>query len=155
MHFRQDVLSGLIPDERLRGIIVVVEVLLNRLNELWDATEGPAANVLVRQVAEPAFDRVEPRTRRRVDQCVAAGGEVLVVACRICVSRARRRSGGRPPRGASRSNRRRQSITVFGHTRNRRPVSLIECPCTQCRIILARFLGAVPRPLLQRLPIRL
>lgn len=65
MHFRQDVLSGFCPHKRFRGHIIVAEVCLNRLNELWDAVEDTTANAPLRQVAEPAFDRVEPRTRRR------------------------------------------------------------------------------------------
>ena len=44
---------------------MVAEVLRNRLNELWDAAEDATTNTPLRQVAEPAFDRIEPRTRRR------------------------------------------------------------------------------------------
>ena len=51
---------------------MVAEVLRNRLNELGDAAEDATANTPLRQVAEPAFDRVEPRTRSR--------GEVQVEA---------------------------------------------------------------------------
>lgn len=65
MRFFQDVLSGFRPDERFWSNIMVAEVLLNRLNELRNAAEGTTANTPLRQVAEPAFDRVEPRTRRR------------------------------------------------------------------------------------------
>jgi len=65
MHFRQDVLSGFGPDERFRSGIVMAEVLVNRLNELGDAAEDPTANAPRCEVAEPAFDQVEPGTRRR------------------------------------------------------------------------------------------
>lgn len=70
---------------------MVADVLLNRLNELLDAAEGSTANTPLRQVAEPAFDRVEPRTRRRDEVQMEAGmtsyppayGGVLV--CRVIV----------------------------------------------------------------------
>lgn len=51
---------------------MVTEVLLNRLNELRDDAEDSAANASVRPVTEPAFDRVEPRTRRRDEVQVEA-----------------------------------------------------------------------------------
>lgn len=64
MLFRQDVLTGFRPDERLGSHMIVKEVLAKRLNEISNAAEGSAANTSLRQRAEPAFDRVEPRTRR-------------------------------------------------------------------------------------------
>lgn len=72
MNFRQDVLSGFRPAERLGSHIIVAEVLINRLNELSDAAEDSTANASLRQVAEPAFDRVEPRARRRNEVQVEA-----------------------------------------------------------------------------------
>ena len=73
MHFRSDVLNGFRPDERFRGTIMVAEVLRHRLNEPSDATKDSTANTPLRQVAEPAFDRGEPRTRRRDEVQVEAG----------------------------------------------------------------------------------
>jgi len=74
VHFRQDGLIGFRPDEWFEGIVImVVEVLLNRLNEFWDIVKGATTNTPLRQVAEPAFDRVEPRTRRWDEMQVEAG----------------------------------------------------------------------------------
>lgn len=64
MLLRQEVLTGLLLDERLGSHMIVKEVLAKRLNELSNAAENSAANASLRQRAEPAFDRVEPRTRR-------------------------------------------------------------------------------------------
>lgn len=64
MLLRQDVLTGLLPDERLGSHMIVKEVLAKRLNELSNAAENSAANASLQQRAEQAFDRVERRTRR-------------------------------------------------------------------------------------------
>ena len=49
------------PDQRLGVSVVVVEVFLNRLNQVSDA----ALQALVGDLAEPAFHDVEPRTAGR------------------------------------------------------------------------------------------
>lgn len=83
-----------------------------------------------------------------------------MVACRICASRACRRCGGRPPRGASRSipaNRRtakrwRHNPTVCRLVWTAVAMSWLSCPAAATRMIFARSASrtGVRRPLAQR-----
>lgn len=60
MDFGEDVLGGGGPRVGLGGAVVGCEVVLDAGDQVGDAGEDPAAQVLVGQVAEPAFDLVEP-----------------------------------------------------------------------------------------------
>src|SRR5437016_2927187 len=50
--------------------VVMINIVSNRLHEFGDAAEDSVADAVLREVAEPAFDDVQPRT--------AGGGEVQV-----------------------------------------------------------------------------
>src|SRR5215510_14538248 len=53
------------PNERLRGLVVMVEILADRPHKRGDALERPAAQPRARDLREPTLDEVEPRTARR------------------------------------------------------------------------------------------
>src|SRR5262245_41481868 len=52
------------PNERLRGLVVMVEILADRPHKRGDALERPAAQPRARDLREPTLDEVEPRTAR-------------------------------------------------------------------------------------------
>ena len=68
--FLEDGIDGSAPHERLRFCIVVGQVVLDGRHQFLHAAEDTAAKALLRQLAEPALDEVEPRG--------AGGREVLV-----------------------------------------------------------------------------
>jgi hypothetical protein len=73
----QDRLCGCGPDER-RGVAVVgVEVVLDRGDQVGDRVKDAAADGFVGELAEEAFDEVQPRARGR--------GEVQVEARVLCL----------------------------------------------------------------------
>ena len=53
------------PDERLGIVVVLIDISSNGFDQLLDAPEHPAADPLVGDLAEPAFDQVQPRAARR------------------------------------------------------------------------------------------
>src|SRR3990172_46532 len=62
---RQNLLYAGRPDERLGSIVVGFDEFLDGRDQLRNTREAAAANALVGQLAEPAFDQVEPRSRGR------------------------------------------------------------------------------------------
>ena len=57
----EDGIDGGAPHERLRVCIVVGQVVLDGRYQFLHAAEDAAAKALLRQLAEPALDQVEPR----------------------------------------------------------------------------------------------
>ena len=58
--FFEDVVCLCGPDEGLRIHVVPVDVFADGGDELFEVLEGASADALVGQVAEEAFDHVEP-----------------------------------------------------------------------------------------------
>ena len=63
--FFQDVVGLGGPDEGLRIVIVLVDVVTDGGDQLFEILEDSAPDSVVRQVAEEALDHVEPRSRGR------------------------------------------------------------------------------------------
>src|SRR3989304_5469168 len=63
--FVQDHVRVLGPDEAAWGLVVMSEVPFNRGDEGWHALEGAPTNAVARDLAEPPFDEVQPRTAGR------------------------------------------------------------------------------------------
>ena len=57
----EDGIDGSAPRERLRVCIVVGQVVLDGRHQFLHAAKDAAAKALLRQLAEPALDEVEPR----------------------------------------------------------------------------------------------
>lgn len=55
------------PDECLRIVVVLFNVIHDGLDQLANAVEGPTADPLVGDLAKPAFHHVQPRTARRYE----------------------------------------------------------------------------------------
>ena len=60
----QDGVDSNAPHERFRLRVVVPEIVLDGRDQFLDDAEDATPKVLLRQLAEPAFDQVEPRKRR-------------------------------------------------------------------------------------------
>ncbi len=58
---REDVRGARRPDERLGIAVVVFDIVLDRVNEFRHAGEHTAFDCILAQVAEEAFDHVQPR----------------------------------------------------------------------------------------------
>jgi hypothetical protein len=58
------------PYEGLGVVVVLLDISTNRFDQLFDTPEHAAADSLVGDLAEPAFDQIQPRT--------AGGNEVKV-----------------------------------------------------------------------------
>ena len=70
--FLDDRLSGLAPDERLRVVIVLSDVVKNGGDQFRYAGECPATHAFVVEVAEKPLDDIEPRTAGRNEVDVEA-----------------------------------------------------------------------------------
>ena len=75
----EDALDTGAPYERLGFGVVVLQVVLDGRDQFLDAAEDPAPKALLRQLAEPALDQVEPRSagRREVQLEARVGVEPL------------------------------------------------------------------------------
>lgn len=63
--FSEDFVGGLGPSEAAGLLIVVSDVVGDRLFQLGHAAKQAAAESLIREISEPAFDEIEPRTAGR------------------------------------------------------------------------------------------
>ena len=63
--FIDDFLSGLVPDERLRVVVVLRDVVKDGFNQLWHTCESTATHALVIQVTKEPLDDIEPGTAGR------------------------------------------------------------------------------------------
>jgi len=48
------------PDKRFRMIVVIVDIGLDRSDQIGDRLKHAAANLFVGQITEPTLDQVEP-----------------------------------------------------------------------------------------------
>ena len=62
-----DLVGGLLPDERLRIFIPVLGPDSNRGFELSDRRERALLQAAVSELAEPTLDEIEPRRTRRCE----------------------------------------------------------------------------------------
>jgi hypothetical protein len=69
---RQDVLEVRGPHERPRALVVGGDEVVDRVFQVCDAGEAAAADALGGDLAEPAFDQVQPRARGRDEVHVEA-----------------------------------------------------------------------------------
>ena len=75
----EDGVNGSAPHERLRVCIVMGHVVFDGYHQFLHAAKDAAAKALLRQLAEPALDEVEPRGagRREVQFKARVGGQPL------------------------------------------------------------------------------
>ena len=67
LDFVENRVDGGAPDKRPRVRVVMGQVVVDGGHQLLDATKDAAAKTLLRQLAEPALDEVEPGGARRDD----------------------------------------------------------------------------------------
>src|SRR5437764_154795 len=70
--FLDDVLSSLVPDERLRVVVVLSDVVKDGFDQVRHTGENPAPDALVVEIAEEPLDHIEPGTTGRNEMEVEA-----------------------------------------------------------------------------------
>jgi hypothetical protein len=60
LNLREDRISSCGPGKRMRTFVVLLDVIVDFCNELFDTLECPAANGLLGDEIEPDFDLIEP-----------------------------------------------------------------------------------------------
>ena len=69
---REDGIGALVPDERLRVLVMAIKVIADRLFQIGNAGRGAALDPLLADRAKEALNRVESRGRRGRDVDVVA-----------------------------------------------------------------------------------
>jgi hypothetical protein len=86
LHLFEDVARFSCPDKRFRCGVVVVDVLVNRRNQILDTSKDAATEAFGREIAEEPLDHVQPRAAGRSEVHVDARMSLQPALGCLCVA---------------------------------------------------------------------